>query len=272
MERKLDVFTSDGTQLVHTFNMDEIKSLRTISGLFAGSKPGVGGTVAAEIDCQLLVGNVEIPRMAMLRPYVRLSDGTRVSEWLDKGVFWLDTRKTDVSTGVMSVHGYDAMLRAEQYYVDEKADIYVRVILDHNMHDDDLVIHGFDYKKIGSQTEIHHPSIAEMMGVSVNAETAATINKGYIVPFICSFLYDENTGKITKNILAGTTMTCRELLQQVAAAYCGNFIIDEYGELKLVKFPNFEKERGVIVNGGYQKITFGGVGILSGGESSGTSE
>ena len=251
---------SDSATPLHVFSNEyEIKGLTTYCSVFADGKPSVGGAVSAEIDLTLLT-SVEVPRMAKLKPYVYLTDGTRESERLPKGVFWVDTRKTDVTTGELHIHGYDAMLKAEQYFIDDDANIR-EMIAARNLHDKAVVIDGFDYRRILSTRIIHHPSIAEMMGIGVNAETVATINKNYIVPFVCSFDYDEQTGEVTNTILKGTTMTCRELLQTIAAAYCGNFIIDEFGELKLVRFPNFETERGVIVTGAGQPITFGGVGI-----------
>lgn len=245
---------------IHVFSEDEITSATTYCSLFEGGKPSVGGAVSAEIDLTLLT-SVEVPRMAKLKPYVYLTDGTRESERLPKGVFWVDTRKTDVTTGELHIHGYDAMLKAEQYFINDDADIF-EMIGAKNLRDKAVVIDGFEYKRLSITTPyIHHPSIAEMMGIGVNAETIATINKNYIVPFVCSFDYDDRTGEVTNTILKGTTMTCRELLQNIAAAYCGNFIIDEFGELKLVRFPNFETERGVIVTGAGQPITFGGIGI-----------
>ena len=39
--------------------------------------------------------------------------------WLRKGVFYIDTRDKDKVTGVLTIHGYDAMLKAEQPYLSE---------------------------------------------------------------------------------------------------------------------------------------------------------
>ena len=86
VESKLEVWDKDGTNLIHTFNEQEISSMSTTRGLFANNTPSVGGTVSCEIDCELYVGDVEIPRMAMLKPYVRLvgenTIGNKQPSWL----------------------------------------------------------------------------------------------------------------------------------------------------------------------------------------------
>lgn len=38
-------------------------------------------------------------------------DGPDYSEWIPKGTFYIDTRKLDAETGVLTLHGFDAMLK-----------------------------------------------------------------------------------------------------------------------------------------------------------------
>ena len=47
-----------------------------------------------------------------MRVFVRLAAGERVSEWIPKGVFFISTRKLDKVSGVLDIHGFDAMRRA----------------------------------------------------------------------------------------------------------------------------------------------------------------
>jgi len=68
----------------------------------------------------------EIPRMAEIRLETRLilkdmltGEITSASEWLPKGTFYIDTRRTDAVTGALIIHGYDAMLKAEQTFLTE---------------------------------------------------------------------------------------------------------------------------------------------------------
>ena len=84
-----------------------------------------------------------IPTMAEIRCYVQISNGKdtifitgedgavltdhedvplvsqaeEAGDWLPFGVFYLDTRKTD-AFGWMTITGFDAMLKAEQLYLD----------------------------------------------------------------------------------------------------------------------------------------------------------
>ena len=68
-------------------------SLGTENGVFGEETPTVGCCVAGEIDIEMLKPVGEIPKQARLVPYVRLTDSTRCSEWIQKGVFYLDTRQ-----------------------------------------------------------------------------------------------------------------------------------------------------------------------------------
>ena len=98
-----------------TYGEGQIVSLSTTSGLFIEDTMGIGGAVAKEIDLVLRQpGN--IPRMAQMIPSYRLVKGTQASEWIQKGIYYIDTRSVDEVTGVMTIHGYDDMLKAEQVW------------------------------------------------------------------------------------------------------------------------------------------------------------
>lgn len=102
---------------------DEIVSMSTTAPLFADGTLSVGGAAAREIDVSFFPRG-EVPRAAKLEPFVRLVLGEAVSEWIPKGVFWLDTRETDAGSGVMTVHGYDAMLKSEQVWEPEQSLVF----------------------------------------------------------------------------------------------------------------------------------------------------
>lgn len=46
-------------------------------------------------------------------------DAVRFSEWLPKGVYYISTRQTNRITGVMTIHGFDAMLKSGQAWQGE---------------------------------------------------------------------------------------------------------------------------------------------------------
>lgn len=114
VETKIDIYTSDGGTLVGSYGEDVLVSCRIFGKLF--SSPSVGAAVGREIDVKMLMPTETLPRMAMLKLFVRIKYGTDASEWIQKGVYFIDTRSTDKLTDVLTIHGYDAMLKTEQLY------------------------------------------------------------------------------------------------------------------------------------------------------------
>lgn len=107
------------------YGESELYSLSIFGGLFGGNSPTIGGCAAREIDLELSGGR-DIPRMAEIRVYARVvlrdlltGEVSQAGEWLPKGVFYIDTRSADPEAGTASIHGYDAMLKAEQLYLPE---------------------------------------------------------------------------------------------------------------------------------------------------------
>ena len=97
------------------YGEDRIISLATRAALFPEDTLSIGGAIAKEIDLALISPDT-IPRTAEIVPSYRLVKGTQASEWIQKGIYYIDTRTVDAVTGVLSIHGYDAMLRAEQVW------------------------------------------------------------------------------------------------------------------------------------------------------------
>lgn len=91
------------------YGEDRLISLETSGGIF--EQPDIGGCASRQIDLTLRQPG-EIPRSAEIRVFVRLAAGERVSEWIPKGVFFISTRKLDKVSGVLDIHGFDAMRRA----------------------------------------------------------------------------------------------------------------------------------------------------------------
>lgn len=94
------------------YGHDILQSVETNASMFSGDTPEVGGSISAEISIKMRKPIATIPRMARLVPYIRLTDGKRKSEWVKKGVYWLDTRE-DSGNEAITLHGYDTMLKAE---------------------------------------------------------------------------------------------------------------------------------------------------------------
>ena len=103
------------------YGQDRIASCCVSGGLFAESGWSIGGAVARELQLKLAPLG-DIPRMGEIRLYLRLTLGGRASEWLPAGVFYIDTRAEEAVSHMLTLHGYDAMLKAEAVWLDPTQD------------------------------------------------------------------------------------------------------------------------------------------------------
>ena len=147
-ERKINIAGTD-------YGEDTIVSLTTTGGLFADGTLSVGSAVSREINLSLWNISTTIPKMAKLIPYYRISNGTQTSEWIQKGVYYIDTRSID--SGLLTIHGYDDMLKAEQIWTpDQSLEFPIPMTQAANI-------------------------IADIMGVEIDARTA--LNSSYTVDY-----------------------------------------------------------------------------------------
>jgi len=99
-----------------TYEQDKIMSMSAESRMFSGQQPGVGGCLSGELKLKMLAPSSAVPRMALIEPYVRVTNGTQTAEWIPQGKYYVDTRETtknDDGLPVLSLHAYDAMLKSE---------------------------------------------------------------------------------------------------------------------------------------------------------------
>jgi hypothetical protein len=149
------------------------------------------------------------------------------SEWLPKGVYYIDTRQTshnDDGVTLMELHGYDAMLKAEQYWGDD-------MMPSGGWPDDGLT----DIQVV--------QMIADKMGVAVDSRTVSDMDGGYKIPMPIGY-------------------TLREVLGYLAAPYLGCFIITEQGNLRMVSILDLPPETNYLIDNAGYAITFGGTRIL----------
>ena len=171
------------------------QSVRVDGALY--STFGIGNCCARQIEFSLYPQGT-IPRQAKIELYARLTRGAQASEWIKKGEFFFSTRKTDYATGVLTVRGYDAMLKAEETWLDA----------------------SYDEKTWPMPAAEAAADIAGRMGVEVDARTQLSAAFPVLYPV------DE----------AGD-MTMREALGRIAVANAGNWIITDEGKLLLVDRP-----------------------------------
>lgn len=196
------------------------KSLMVYGGLY--STFGIGNCCARQIEFEIYPQGT-IPRQAKIEVYMRLRLGEQVSEWIPKGVFFFSTRKTDRVTGVLSVHGYDAMLKAEETWLDS----------------------SYDAKTWPMPAATAVADIAARMGVAVDSRTVLD------AAFPMQYPVDDKGD-----------MTMREALGRIAVANAGNWTITDEGKLLLVGLNSMPAETHYLITETGRAITFGGVRIL----------
>lgn len=291
---------------VGEFGEDKLFSISTNIEMFRG-KPDIGSAASAEINVAMEMPSAEIPRMACLRPYVRITgtaakssavtitaDSTALglfqrliydsanmadsitqlasafppsnggtytlyspyasysngkitfapesgatvvngvltfpvdsteeltSEWIPQGAYFIDTREVTANNNglnILTLHGYDAMLKAEQPYSSNAT-----------------VSDAPDTEYV--------QAIADTIGVEVDARTW-DIMRGYTVPFPLGY-------------------SMREVLGYIASAYIGSFVMTDEGKLRLVSLLGLPDRPGETLLGDEQgnAIVFGDDTIL----------
>lgn len=81
---------------------------------------GIGNATTAKLTLKLYADS--IPRAATIRRYVRLKNGSQVTEWLPKGVFFTNRRSEE--DGQWAVEAFDAMRKAERVWVPDQSLVF----------------------------------------------------------------------------------------------------------------------------------------------------
>lgn len=105
------------------YGEDRLVEVTTSGGLFSADTLCVGSAVSKQIDLSV-VDYGDIPRMAKIIPSYRLVMGEEVSEWVQKGVFYIDTRQPDKTSGVLTIHGFDAMLKSSVIWIPDQSLVF----------------------------------------------------------------------------------------------------------------------------------------------------
>lgn len=199
------------------FREEVLMSMSTTHSVFNEQYPTVGSAVSGEIDVTMIRPYGDIPKMARIVPFVRVTDGERHSEWLQKGVYYIDTRETSHNSNgldILTIHGYDAMLKFEMNYPSDSENNYP-------MLDTDMV-----------------QFLANSISISVDPRTWERMTEAYAFPLPVGY-------------------SSREVLGAIAASYGGNFIMSDEGQLLLIRLSDLPRETNFLVTESGDVIIFG---------------
>ena len=148
------------------YGMNVLTSVSSNRSVFGSGSPRLGLAPAGELALSLYLDSGAVPRMAEIRPYFRVANDSQQSEWIAKGVYFVDTREADTTTGLLTIHAYDAMLKGGQKYPS--------------------VEHIWPYSDIQVVTEI-----ASLLGVAVDAQTTSLMTAGFQIPLPAQYTIRE---------------------------------------------------------------------------------
>lgn len=210
--------TISGTEYTHADIVDE--SLKVSGGMF--SQLDIGNCAARQFDVEVYQKGT-IPRQAEIKVYKRLVCGEQASEWLPNGVFYISKREKNKITGTLTIHGFDAMLKAGDVWLTPE----------------------YNYDNWPKSEREAAEDIAARMGVKLDPRTK--LDNGTPI----GYPVDEN---------GDLTMT--DILEGIAVANWGNWIITDAGDLLLRRLGEEPAETNYLVTERGKPIQFGGVVLL----------
>ena len=206
------------------YGEDMLKSVSISNAMFVGS-PVLGKCVSSEVELEMFVPPMIIPRMAQIRVFNRIYNSELKSGWLNQGTYFIDTREVTKNLDgfdTLKIHGYDAMLKTEQAYV---------------------------WGLSAGATDVQVLNdIASQLQFTIDSRTLDIMTNGYTID-------SEQVGQYTM----------REMLGYLAGAYAGSFIFTPNNELRLVQLTSVPEETNylsVFEGAAVYALTFGGDRIL----------
>lgn len=221
--------TVDGVEYLGYNGSVGVWSAKTSTALF--ERLQAGNCAVRMLDLEMFPqSGVVISRAAEIKLYARLAilDGnnqpTTVTGYIPKGTFYIDTRETEESSGMLTVQAYDAMRKTEVSFAQS------------------------GNQGIFPMTDINAVNeICQRIGVTLDPRTQAILTRGYQIQYTG---YGEGA------------YTMREVLGYIGAMYAGNWIINDLGYAQLIVIGDIPEETNYLVDENGDPITIGGVKIL----------
>lgn len=210
-------------QIGNDYYEDSYVSARVTRSLYSNNI--IGGTFSASLD--LILKDVEsdsIPKMAQIKLSVRLVSPVlgASSEWIPKGTFWINTRTKNKADGTIEFQCVDAMMFGEQLFYGEN---------------DDIIWNNETMRTVAKMC-------AKRMGITLE-DPLQFFNQA---PYILT--------------APPIGWTIRQILSGIAVAHCGNIIVTENNQLRLVPLYSIPEETNYLINENGEAIMFGGDRIL----------
>lgn len=174
---------------------------------------GIGNACCGSLTLELFAES--IPRGACIKRYARLVNGELASEWIPKGVFYINTRQKE--DDLWEIEAFDAMRRADVVWEPDQALSFPMAMQD--------------------AVEL----FCGMMDIDLDPRTV-------LEDYTIDYPTDEQT--------------IRQILQYIAAANGGNWIITDAGKLLLVPLLSIPEQTNLLITESGYVITFGGDAIL----------
>ena len=152
--------------------------------------------------------------------YMPSDTAEETSEWIRQGIFYTDTREAthnDDGLDILTLHGYDAMLKANQPY-------------------------GNSSLQWPSDVFSILPEILGKLNISLDERTLWDI----ILPTPLAYFFNYPSG-----------YTILETLESIAAVYGGNWIITEQGKLRLITLAGSPIEGSLLMDNLGNELVFG---------------
>jgi len=209
----------------YEYREDEIVSLETTRQHLKSGRELVGNAISGEIELVLRVDGRKFDVNATIEPYMRMVrvDGNTETPlyWIKKGVFFIETREINADRTITTIHGYDFMSK-------------------------------FD-------TECTLENYLNNIGSSVS--TNLLMNE------LCDYFDIDFTLTVPGSFSYGTMtldndkITYRELLEEIASNWFGNFVFNDDGVLEFIQIE-YQVPSFLLVDEYGNYITFGGNRIL----------
>ena len=192
------------------YGLDSLVSLQSSCDVFQGSAPIIGQCIASQMKASLYLPSTSIPRRAECKVYVRLTLGSSVSEWIEQGTYYIDKRRYNKTTGVLTLETFDSMMKTDKlmYTTTGQQEFWPKIDI-----------------------EVVQTIAEDFLGVELDSNTETYIDQEYEVQY---------PG------FGDGGFTVRQVLGYVGAMYGGNWIIDDTNHLKLLPLATFPSSAGSV--------------------------